>query len=278
VVASAHGHEVWWARLPGSRRALRAIGDAVDVLTVDSAVVRRPIGRALSGRAAGRVVLLSPGVDAARFSARPAPRRGRAPRWPDGADRDDTGGPVVLCLSRAVPRKGHARLLALWPELRRRHPAARLVLAGDGPELPALRRTAAGLTGVDVLGRVPEADLAGLYAAADVFVLPVADRLGGLVTESLGIVLLEAAAAGLPVVSGRAGGTAEAVLHERTGLLVDATDRSQLFQAVDRLMGDGGLRRTLGQAGQAWVRSAWTWDRTASRLQALLAGDHVPRW
>ena len=217
--------------------------------------------------AAGRVVLLSPGVDADRFAP-----RGGGPAGPSDA-------PVVLCLSRAVPRKGHARLLAVWPELRRRHPGARLVLAGSGPELPALRRTAAGLPGVDVLGRVAEADLPALYAAADVFVLPVADRLGGLVTESLGIVLLEAAAAGLPVVSGRAGGTAEAVLHERTGLLLDdATDHEQLVGAVDRLLGDEALRRRFGEAGRAWVRSAWTWDRTAARLSALLDGEAVPRW
>jgi len=276
VVASAHGHEVWWARLPGSRSALRAIGDGVDALSVDSAVVRRPISRALSPAAAAKVVLLSPAVDAARF----------APRVPTGpgavtsnarAGGDGTG-PVVLCVSRAVPRKGHARLLAVWPELLRRHPGSRLLLGGDGPELPGLRRAAALTTGVTVLGRVADADLPALYASADLFVLPVADRLAGLVTESLGIVLLEAAAAGLPVVSGRAGGTAEAVLHERTGLLVDATERDELVGAVDRLMGDEQMRRAFGAAGQAWVRAAWTWDRTARRLESLLAGVHVPRW
>ena len=276
AVASAHGHEVWWARLPGSRAALRAIGDAVDVLTVDSAVVRRPISRGLSPAAASRVVLLSPGVDAARFDAArfDASTGGTGTAGPG----TDVAGPVVLCVSRAVPRKGHARLLALWPELRRRHPDARLVLAGDGPELPGLHRTAAGLAGVEVLGRVSDADLPGLYAGADVFVLPVAERLGGLITESLGIVLLEAAAAGLPVVSGRAGGTADAVLHGRTGLLVDAIDRDELLGAVDRLLGDAALRRSFGDAGRAWVRSAWTWDRTARRLEALLAGERVPRW
>ena len=272
IVASAHGHEVWWARLPGSRSALRAIGNAVDTLSVDSAVVRRPISSALSPAAAARVVLLSPAVDAARF-APPASTRARSER-----NGDDGAGPVVLCVSRAVPRKGHARLLAVWPELLWRHPGAQLLLAGDGPELPGLRRAAAQTTGVTVLGRVHDADLPALYASADLFVLPVADRLGGLVTESLGIVLLEAAAAGLPVVSGRAGGTAEAVLHERTGLLIDATDRDELVDAVDRLMGDEVERGRFGAAGQAWVRTAWTWDRTARRLASLLAGEAVARW
>lgn len=278
VVASSHGHEVWWARLPGSRAALRAIGDGVDVLTVDSAPVRRRIASALSPAAAARTVLLQPAVDAGRFDAG---------RFDAGSSsRDASGdpaawgpdGPVVLCVSRAVPRKGHARLLEVWPQLLRRHPTARLVLAGDGPELARLRRLAAATSRVEVLGRVPHEDLPALYAGADLFVLPVADRLGGLVTESLGIVLLEAAAAGLPVVSGRAGGTVEAVLHERTGLLLDATDPRALAGAVDRLLSDPALARAWGAAGRRWVREAWTWERTAQRLESLLAGESVTRW
>lgn len=134
------------------------------------------------------------------------------------------------------------------------------------------------MPGVQVLGRVPHERLPALYREADVFVLPVADRLGGLVTESLGIVLLEAAAAGLPVVSGRAGGTAEAVLHERTGLLLDATDPAALLASVDRVLRDPVTSAAWGAAGQDWVRRAWTWDRTAQRLRSLLAREPVPRW
>jgi len=267
VVASTHGHEVWWARLPGSRTALRVIGDGVDVLTVDSAAVRRPIAAALSPAAAARTVLLSPAVDASRFEVARLARH-----------RRPLDGPVVLCVSRAVPRKGHGRLLDVWPELRRRHPSARLVLAGAGPELDTLQQRAAGTAGVQVLGRVAHDDLPGLYASADVFVLPVADRLGGLVTESLGIVLLEAAAAGLPVVSGRAGGTVDAVLHERTGLLLDATDPTALLEAVDRVLSDPARAAAWGEAGADWVRRAWTWERTAQRLRSVLAGEPVPRW
>ncbi len=268
VVASAHGHEVWWARLPVSRAALRRIGGSVDVLTFDSAVVRRPIASALDAGAAARLVQLSPAVDAARFS--------HAPR--EQAVLTGAAGPVVLCVSRAVPRKGHGRLLDIWPEVRRSHPSARLVLAGAGPELARLRARAQGMAGVEVLGRVAHDDLPGLYAGADVFVLPVADRLGGLVTESLGIVLLEAAAAGLPVVSGRAGGTVEAVLDGRTGLLLDATDQAALLAAVGRVLADPVTSAAWGAAGRDWVRRAWTWERTGQRLRALLAGEPVPRW
>lgn len=295
VVASAHGHEVWWARLPGTGAALRAVGQRVDVLTVDSAVVRRPISAALTPAAAARTVILAPGVDTARFdTARFDTARFDTARF--DTDRVHTAGPdipvtrtpvrgsgsgsgpVVLCLSRAVPRKGHARLLTVWPELRRRHPSARLVLAGDGPELPRLQRRARHVAGVTVRGRVGEGELPRLYAEADVFVLPVADRAWGLITESLGIVLLEAAAAGLPVVSGRAGGTVDAVLHERTGLLVTADDPQVLLGAVDRLLGDPALAARWGRAGRDWVAQAWSWQRSAQRLERLLAGESVPRW
>ncbi|WP_336922684.1 glycosyltransferase family 4 protein [Aquipuribacter sp. SD81] len=269
AVASAHGHEVWWARLPGSRTALRRIGDAVDVLTFDSASVRRPIASALSPAAAARMVQLRPGVDADRFAP---------PGQDTGADGWGPGGPVVLCVSRAVPRKGHGRLLDIWPTVLATHPRARLVLAGSGPLVPGLREKARALPGAEVIGRVDDDALAALYASADVFVLPVVARLGGLVTESLGIVLLEAAAAGMPVVSGRAGGTVEAVLDGRTGALVDAGDADALTGAVLDVLADPARARELGRRGRDWVQRCWGWEGTAQRLAGLLSGSVVSRW
>lgn len=273
AVASTHGHEVWWSRLPVSRSALRRIGRGVDVVTFDSAAVRRPIAAALGSGPASRMVLLAPGVDADVFvaacvAARPAP----------GSEDVAGSGPVVLCVSRLVPRKGQQRLLQAWPAISAAHPGARLLIAGTGAQEAALRRSAAELPGVQVLGRVPAGDLPALYASADVFALPVADRLGGLVTESLGIVLLEAAAAGLPVVAGRAGGTREAVLHGRSGVLLDGRDVAAVTRAVSDLLADPARRERWGATGQRWVRRAWSWDGSARRLEALLAGEPVPRW
>lgn len=276
-VASTHGHEVWWSRLPVASTALRRIGHVVDVVTFDADAVRRPIAAGLGPAAAARMVLLAPGVDADRFDRAVAGRRaGRA--GPHSGHRTTGEGPVVLCVSRLVPRKGQHRLLQAWPAVRAEHPTATLVLAGAGSQLDALRRAAAGLDGVRVLGRVPAEHLPALYAGADLFVLPVADRFGGLVTESLGIVLLEAAAAGLPVVAGRAGGTREAVLDGRTGTLLDGRDVGAVQRAVNELLADPARREDWGRTGRRWVSQAWSWDVGAERLRALLAGEPVPRW
>lgn len=278
-VASAHGHEVWWSRLPVTRLAMRRLGSSVDVVTFDSDAVRRPIAAGLGGLGASRMVRLAPGVDSDRFAAGSAATATAGPgATGTGSSGLGAGGPVVLCVSRLVPRKGHGRLLTAWPEVLRAHPDARLLLAGGGPEEARLRRRARGLTSVQVLGAVPAPDLPALYASADLFVLPVADRAGGLVTESLGIVLLEAAAAGVPVVSGRAGGTTEAVLDGRSGVLLDGRDVSEVARAVSSLLADPELSARLGRTGQQWVRRSWTWDASAARLGRLLAGEPVQRW
>src|SRR6201996_2628523 len=154
-VALTHGHESGWAALPGARQLLRRIGDTTDVVTYLGEYFRVRLARAMSPAAAARMVRLGPGVDVATFrDAKPAPR-------PDGP-----GGPVVLCVSRLVPRKGQDTLIRAWPAVRAAIPDARLLLVGDGPYRGELERLAARLgvaAAVTFTGSVP--DLPGYYAA-----------------------------------------------------------------------------------------------------------------
>jgi phosphatidyl-myo-inositol dimannoside synthase len=161
---------------------------------------------------------------------------------------------VVLCFGRLVPRKGVDRIIAAWPELRSRTPDVHLVVAGTGPAEKSLKRTARrGGAQVTFLGRVTDQDAPSCYAACDVFALPVVDRWFGLEIEGLGVVLLEAAAAGKPCVTGRSGGTPEAVLDGATGYVVDATDRAQLVEALSKLLNDPAQAVAMGAAGRAHV-------------------------
>ena len=187
-------------------------------------------------------------------------------------------GPVLLSvgrLSRAEGYKGQDRVIALLPELARRHPGVRYVVAGDGdarPDLEAHARAHGVANRVRFAGAVPAAELARLYATADVFVLPTTSSPspGGERFEGFGIVYLEAAAHGCPVVAGRAGGSPEAVADGETGLVVDAAAPGALLEALDRLCADPALRRRMGEAGRERVAREFTWDHAAERLARVL--------
>ncbi|MBO0841224.1 MAG: glycosyltransferase family 4 protein, partial [Sciscionella sp.] len=131
VLASTHGHEVGWSMLPGAASALRRIGDTVDVLSYVSRYTRARFAAAFGPMAAFEH--LPPGVDTDVF--RPDPLAGKEIRR-----RHRLGDrPVVVCVSRLVPRKGQDVLVRALPEIRRRVPDAALLLVGGGPYGATLR-------------------------------------------------------------------------------------------------------------------------------------------
>ena len=166
---------------------------------------------------------------------------------------------VVLCFGRLVKRKGVDRLIAALPTINERVPEAVVVIVGTGPELGRLEelgRTSAGR--VIFTGRVEDADAPAYYALADVFALPVADRYFGLEIEGLGVVLLEAAASGTPCVTGRSGGTPEAVIDGSTGFVVDAKDLRQLSDRIAWLLEHPTQAAEMGMAGREHVRKEFS--------------------
>ncbi len=266
AVASTHGHEVGWALLPGARQVLRRIGRQVDVVTYLGAYTKARLAPAL-GRSA-HLERLPSGVDTSAF--RP------------GAGGDDvrrrlglTGRPVVVCVSRLVPRKGQDVLIRGLRAVQARVPGAALLLVGGGPDAPRLRRLAAEAGVADdvvLTGSVPWAELPAHYDAGDVFAMPCRSRRGGLEVEGLGIVFLEASATGLPVVAGRSGGSPDAVLPGRTGHLVDGTSVRDVADRVAELLLDPERAGAMGRAGREWVEREWRWDVLADRLRGLLEG------
>jgi glycosyltransferase involved in cell wall biosynthesis len=173
---------------------------------------------------------------------------------------------VVLFLGRLVPVKGADLLLRACAGL----DGVELVLAGEGPERPGLERLARRLdTPARFVGPKlgPERD--AWLAAADLLVLPsrvLPDGRG----DSAPVVLLEALAAGLPLVATRVGGNAELLEHGQTGLLVPPDQPGALRRAITRLRDDPDLRHRLGQAGRR-LAADHTWDRVGARLLGILA-------
>jgi phosphatidylinositol alpha-1,6-mannosyltransferase len=267
TVATTHGHEVWWARTPGTRRALRRIGECNDVLTYLGDFTRGRISRALSDAAAARMVQLTPGVDTEAF--RPDVD-GTEVRRRYGLD----GRPVVVCVSRLVERKGQDTLVRALPLVRERVPGAALLLVGDGPARGSLA-SLAGRLGVEadvvLAGAHPWTDLPPFFAAGDVFAMPTRTRRAGWEVEGLGIVYLEASASGLPVVGGRSGGAPDAVRDGETGFVVDGRSTQQVAARITQLLLDQDLSARLGAAGREWVEQRWRWELVVSRLTGLLS-------
>jgi len=264
VVALSHGLEAGLVRVGGGKLVRRATRGLAAVTTISDWSEQRlqpHVG-------AERIVRIAPGVDAQRFRVDPSVGHGWRRRWGIPAD-----APVVGCVSRLVPRKGQDTLVRCWPEIRRRHPDAWLVLAGEGPLQTRIERQVGRIDGrsqVVLAGRAGDADLPGVYAAMDVFAMPCRDRWAGLDVEGLGIVYLEAQAAGLPVVAGRSGGAPETVLDGTTGTVVDGRDRAAVIAAIDRWLDDPVARQQAGHAGRRWVARRWSWTRAAERFTRLL--------
>jgi phosphatidyl-myo-inositol dimannoside synthase len=263
-----HGAEVAVpGRIPGARSALTR------VLRGSSVVVSAgPYPAAEARRAAGLIsapiVEVPPGVDSSAITSLRAPQR-RAARARLGLP---TTGPLVVSVSRLVPRKGMDVLIAAAGRLAPSYPDLVVAIAGEGREAGRLRRQAASsLVPVTLLGRVSDEDRAALLASADVFVMACRNRWLGLEQEGFGIAFLEAAAAGTPQIAGDSGGAADAVVHGVTGLVVDEPDEpGSVATALRTLLADPKLRRRMAAAGRARVAGSFDYDFLASRLARTL--------
>lgn len=239
------------ARIPILRRMVLRPLRRADVVLALSRFTER-IARRLTDRP---VAYLGCGVDLGTFH----PPRERS--WEN---------PVVVgCVSRFVTRKGQDRLLRAVDRVRRNGHDLQVMLVGAGPREGLLRRLAAELA-------VPtrfEADvswerLPGLYREMDLFAMPVRSRWFGLEAEGLGIVYLEAAATGLPVVVGRSGGAPETVRPGETGFLAGAGE--ELVEALELLLGNPDRARGMGERGRELMARQYTWRAVTERLGAAL--------
>jgi phosphatidylinositol alpha-1,6-mannosyltransferase len=264
AVALTHGHEIGWAALPGARQLLRRIARGNDVITYLGEYQRVRLDRALHGLTELR--RLAPGVDVEAFH----------PDVDGGPVRERYGlgdRPVIVCVSRLVPRKGQDMLVRALPLVRRRVPDAALLLVSGGPYRKTLERLAREQrveSDVIFTGSVPWGELPAHYAAGDVYAMPCRTRAAGLDVEGLGIVYLEASATGLPVIGGDSGGAPDAVLDGETGYVVGGRDLAALADRLVELLTDRARAAAMGAAGRGWVDREWRWEAQSARMARLL--------
>jgi phosphatidyl-myo-inositol alpha-mannosyltransferase len=167
----------------------------------------------------------------------------------------------ILFVGRLEERKGLIHLLKAYHRLRKRHVDARLLVAGAGPKLREYRRFIGlrGIRDVEFLGRVSDEAKARYFASADIFCAPATGQ------ESFGIVLLEAMAAGVPIIASDIHGYKRVVERNVQGILVEPKNPRALAAALYALARDPDLRHELGEAGRRRAPE-FSWDRVTERI------------
>jgi phosphatidylinositol alpha-mannosyltransferase len=223
----------------------------------------RPYARRLHGRIAvsaaarhfidryfpGDYKVIPNGVDVDRYR-----RAVPIARWQDGTRN-------ILFVGRHEPRKGLVELLKAFRILRKTGCECRLLIVGSGPQEREARRyvLTRRLQGVEFLGRVSDDEKAQLFKTADVYASPATGR------ESFGIVLLEAMAAGTPIVCSDIHGYKGVVRRGREGLLVPPRKPKALASAIGQLLADDELRAEMGRNGLERARD-FSWERVTAKV------------
>jgi len=256
-----HGSEAW-GRFPADVR-----------WAARRAELLLPVSRFTAEQVA-RVNGIPPGRMRVLYNAIPEDFAGRL-MAPNGADGHAAGSGrrkkrilSVGTVSRESAYKGFDTVIRALPEVLRSFPNAR-----DIGRLKRLAREAGVEERVEFTGGIPDAQLAALYRSCEVFALPSRTALLNgkeWQGEGFGRVYVEAALAGKPVVGSTAGGAAEAVLHEKTGLLVDPESVAEVAGSLIRLLGDPELAGRMGQEGRRWASQAFTEPATRRALKEML--------
>jgi len=267
LIIYAHGEELTtWGKGKKYRAMLFALRHANRVIA-NSEYTSEQLRSA--GVADERILIIHPGVDTGHF--RPGlpcdDLRKRA-----GAGH---GAKLIVSVGRLSRRKGFDQVIAALPQLVARGIDAHYVVIGSGEDDIHLQDLAASegvRSRVHLLGHVAMDELPRWYNAADVFAMPNRDIDGD--TEGFGMVFVEAAACGRPVLAGMAGGTAAAVEDGVTGLRVDGASVDDVAQGLINILGDEQFAASLGSNGLARVRREYSWEMVAHRTRDAIGGSN----
>jgi phosphatidylinositol alpha-1,6-mannosyltransferase len=270
LVTTVHADAGPSGRRPGARReaAIDRRFRGIHAITAPAPTAARAIEHRYP-HARGKTSALVPALHLERFAPQRTARWAQSFRARFGIDAE---APLVGVVGRLAREKGQLDLIQAWPGVIARVPHARLLLAGDGPDRAAIVERCRRLRlegSVSLLGAVPHDDVPGLLAALDVVALPA--RAGWLPPA-----LLEAMAAGRPVVACAAGAVPDALTDEETGLLTRPGDAFGLASAVGRLLLDREHARALGLRAQQAAGARYTPAAQVRQAQALY--ERALRW
>lgn len=178
---------------------------------------------------------------------------------------------VLLTVGRLVERKGHDVLIKALPSIIQSYPATQYVIVGTGPQENFLKKLVSEMlldSHVTFAGRLDDNELGNLYEICDIFIMPHRLIASTMDTEGCPTVFLEAGAHGKPVIGGNAGGVADAILHGKTGYIVDGTDDDAIAQKVLYLFNNPELMAKMGGAGRQYT-STLTPERNGEAVRCL---------
>jgi phosphatidylinositol alpha-1,6-mannosyltransferase len=261
-VVYAHGEEITTWRQPGKFRVMRFVYRHADRLVANSEFTRSELVKL--GVADSRITVIHPGVDVERF--RPGlPSADLRARVGIGAEQR-----LVVSVGRLSRRKGFDQVVRALPALVARGIDVHHVIVGVGEDREYLQRLAveSGVADrVHFAGEVGMDELPRWLNAADVFAMPNREIDGD--NEGFGMVFLEAAACGVPVVAGRDGGTGSAVIDGQTGLRVDGKSPAAVEEALADLLLDGRKARATGERARQRAEREFSWQQIAQATLRL---------
>jgi len=221
-------------------------------------------GLARIGIDSSRVHKITPGVNREEFHPKP-------PSLALIQEHKLSGKKVILTVSRLVPRKGHKAVLQALPIVQRQVKDLVYLIAGEGPERSHLEEMAKELgisDSVIFLGSVMQERLTEYYSLCDVFVMTNRMESGG-DAEGFGMVFTEANAMGKPVIGGRSGGAAEAIVEGQTGFLVDPDNSDEIARRLCLLLMNDQFAREMGAKGQRRVEEEFNWESRGNALRKI---------
>ena len=218
---------------------------------------------------AGRYVLIPMGVDIGQFNLTGQNRA----KEESGKDN------ILLYIGRLINLKGVNFLIEALPRVLAEYPATKLILVGNGPEKDRLAKLSSDLRIAEAVifeDYISQEELPERFHQADIFILPsIIDDQG--CTEGLGVVLLEAMAAGVPVIGNRVGGIPDIIKDGETGLLARPKDPGDLAEKIICLLREKNLRERLVKNGLDYVKENFSWDNLAERFGTIYQGVTVHR-